>query len=156
MVPDEYLAKYVATQTDVEIIAWHGHCEVHERFTGAELRSFRDAHPGMKIIAHPECPPDVIAEADFTGSTSGMIHWVKEHRPRQAMLVTECSMSQNVQADIPDVQFIRPCNFCPHMKMITLPKILNCLLTMEEEVIVDPIVAARARKAVERMINLTN
>jgi quinolinate synthase len=156
MVPDEYLAKYVATQTDVEIIAWHGHCEVHERFTGDELRSFRDAHPGMKIIAHPECPPDVIAEADFTGSTSGMIHWVKEHRPRQAMLVTECSMSQNVQADIPDVQFIRPCNFCPHMKMITLPKILNCLLTMEEEVIVDPIVAARARKAVERMINLTN
>jgi quinolinate synthase len=156
MVPDEYLAKYVATQTDVEIIAWHGHCEVHERFTGDELRSFREAHPGMKIIAHPECPPDVIAEADFTGSTSGMIHWVKEHRPRKAMLVTECSMSQNVQADVPDVEFIRPCNFCPHMKMITLPKILNCLLTMEEEVIVDPIVAARARKAVERMVNLTN
>lgn len=156
MVPDEYLAKYVATRTDVEIIAWHGHCEVHEKFTGEELRTFRETHPGMKIIAHPECPPDVLEEADFTGSTSGMINWVKEHRPRQAMLVTECSMSQNVQAELPDVQFIRPCNFCPHMKMITLPKILNCLLTMEEEVIVDPIVAARARKAVERMINLTN
>lgn len=156
MVPDEYLAKYVATQTDVEIITWHGHCEVHEKFTGEELRTFREAHPGMKIIAHPECPPDVIKEADFTGSTSGMINWVKEHRPHQAMLVTECSMSQNVQAEVPDVQFIRPCNFCPHMKMITLPKILSCLLTMEEEVVVDPMVAARARKAVERMINLTN
>lgn len=156
MVPDEYLAKYVATQTDVEIIAWHGHCEVHERFTGEELRSFREAHPGLKIIAHPECPPDVIDEADFTGSTAGMIHWVKENRPAQAMLVTECSMSQNVQAETPDVQFIRPCNFCPHMRMITLPKILNCLQTMEEEVIVDPIVASRARKSVERMINLTN
>ncbi len=156
MVPDEYLAKYVATQTDVEIIAWHGHCEVHEKFTGEELRSFREAHPGMKIIAHPECPPDVIGEADYTGSTSGMIQWVKDHRPRQAMLVTECSMSYNVQAEIPEVQFIRPCNFCPHMKMITLPKILNCLLNMEDEVIVDPIVAERARKSVERMINLTN
>lgn len=156
MIPDEYLAKYVATLTDVEIIAWHGHCEVHEMFTGEEMRTFREAHPGMKIIAHPECPPDVIEEADFTGSTSGMIQWVKEHRPRQAMLVTECSMSQNVQAELPEVQFIRPCNFCPYMKMITLPKILNSLLTMEEEVIIDPIIAEQARKAVERMINLNN
>ncbi|MGB0084524.1 MAG: quinolinate synthase NadA [Rhodomicrobiaceae bacterium] len=156
MIPDEYLAKYVATQTDVEIITWHGHCEVHERFTGEELRSFRDANPGLKIIAHPECAPDVIGEADYTGSTSGMIHWVKDYRPSKVLLVTECSMSHNVEAETPGVQFIRPCNFCPHMKRITLPKILNALVTMEEEVSVDPIIAERARRAVERMINLTN
>ncbi len=156
MIPDEYLAKYVATQTNVEIITWHGHCEVHERFTGPELHTFREAHPGLKIIAHPECAPDVIDEADFTGSTSGMIHWVKDHRPSKVLLVTECSMSHNVQAETPGVQFIRPCNFCPHMKRITLPKILNSLINMEEEVTVDPLVAERARQAVERMINLTN
>lgn len=156
MLPDEYLAKYVATQTDVKIIAWHGHCEVHERFTGAELRGFREAHPGLKIIAHPECAPDVIAEADFTGSTHGMIDWVKDHRPPKVLLVTECSMSHNVQAETPEIQFIRPCNFCPHMKRITLPKILNSLVTMQEEVTVEPGVAERARRAVERMINLTN
>ncbi len=156
MIPDEYLAKYVATQTAVKIIAWHGHCEVHERFTGAELRGFREAHPGLRIIAHPECAPDVIEEADFTGSTHGMITWVKDHRPSKVLLVTECSMSHNVQAEMPEVQFIRPCNFCPHMKRITLPKILNSLVTMEEEVTVDPVIAARARRAVERMINLTH
>jgi quinolinate synthase len=156
MIPDEYLAKYVATQTSVEIITWHGHCEVHERFTAAELRDFREANPGLKIIAHPECAPDVIGEADFTGSTSGMIHWVKDHRPSKVLLVTECSMSHNVQAETTGVQFIRPCNFCPHMKRITLPKILNSLVNMEEEVVVDPLVAARARQAIERMINLTN
>jgi quinolinate synthase len=156
MIPDEYLAKYVATHTRVEIITWHGHCEVHERFTAAELNAFRDAHPGMKIIAHPECAPDVIGASDFTGSTAGMIHWVKEHRPSKVLLVTECSMSHNVQAETPGVQFIRPCNFCPHMKRITLPKILNSLVNMEEEITVDPLIAGRARQAIERMINLTN
>lgn len=156
MIPDEYLAKYVATQTKVQIITWNGHCEVHERFTAEELRSFRESHPGLKIVAHPECAPDVIKEADYTGSTSGMIHWVKENRPSRVMLVTECSMSHNVQAETPGIEFIRPCNFCPHMKRITLPKVLDALLNMEEEVLVDPIVAERARRAVERMINLTN
>jgi quinolinate synthase len=155
MIPDEYLAQYVATQTSVRIITWKGHCEVHERFTAEELRSFRDAHPGLKIIAHPECPPDVISEADFTGSTHGMINWVKTNRPGKVMLVTECSMSHNVAAETPDVQFIRPCNFCPHMKRITLPKILDALVRMEEEVTVDPAVAERARHAVERMIAVT-
>lgn len=156
MIPDEYLAKYVATQTDVEIITWHGHCEVHERFSGEELSEFREANPGLKIIAHPECGPDVIEEADFTGSTSGMIHWVKDNRPSKVLLVTECSMSHNVQAETPGVQFIQPCNFCPHMKRITLPKLLNALVNMEEEVTVDPQIAERARRSVERMINLTN
>jgi len=156
MIPDEYLAKYVAKQTDVEIITWHGHCEVHERFTAEELSAFREAHPGLKIIAHPECAPDVIDEADFTGSTSGMINWVQDNRPSKVLLVTECSMSHNVQVETPGVEFIRPCNFCPHMKRITLPNILNALINMEEEVTVDPLIAERARKAVERMINLTN
>ena len=156
MIPDEYLAKYVQTQTDVEIITWKGHCEVHERFTAEELNAFRTADPGVRIIAHPECPPDVIAAADFTGSTKGMIDWVKDNRPRKVVLVTECSMSSNVAAEVPDVEFVRPCNLCPHMKRITLQNILESLVYMRHEVTVDPLVAEKARRAVERMINLTN
>jgi quinolinate synthase len=155
-IPDEYLAKYVQTQTKVEIIAWKGHCEVHERFTGEELRKYRAADPSIRIIAHPECPPDVIAEADFTGSTAHMINWVKDKRPAKVMMVTECSMADNVAAETPDVEFIRPCNLCPHMKRITLPNILESLLYMQQEVTVDPSVAARARQAVERMVNVKN
>lgn len=155
LIPDEYLSRYVATQTDVEIIAWKGHCEVHERFTGEELRRYRETDPGLKIIAHPECPPDVIEAADFTGSTSGMIKWVTDHQPSRVVLVTECSMADNVTAEAPKTEFVRPCNLCPHMKRISLPKILDSLLYMKEEVTVDPNVAARARLAVERMVNLT-
>jgi quinolinate synthase len=156
MIPDEYLAKWVQTQTDVEIITWKGHCEVHERFTGEELRAYRQADPGVKIIAHPECAPDVLAEADFTGSTSGMIKWVTEHQPSKVLLVTECSMSDNVAVEAPNVEFVRPCNLCPHMKRITLPKILDSLVFLKDEVTVDPAVAERARTAVERMINLNH
>lgn len=156
LIPDEYLAKYVATQTKVEIIAWKGHCEVHERFTPEELQAFRDADPGTRIIAHPECPPEVIEVADFTGSTAAMIDWVKGKRPRKVVLVTECSMSSNVAAEVPDVEFVRPCNLCPHMKRISLEKIRDSLLHMQHEVTVDPAIAARARRAVERMVNLTN
>ena len=156
LIPDEFLAKYVQTKTKVEIIAWKGHCEVHERFTGEELDAFRAADPGVRIIAHPECPPDVLEAADFTGSTSGMIDWVKTNRPRKVVLVTECSMSSNVAAETPDVEFVRPCNLCPHMKRISLEKILDSLVDMRHEVTVDPAVAERARRAVERMVNLTN
>ena len=152
--PDEYLAKYVASRTAVKIIAWKGHCEVHERFTGEELRRYRESDPSIEIIAHPECPPDVIAEADFTGSTAKMIDWVRDRRPRRVVMVTECSMADNVQAEVPDVEFVRPCNLCPHMKRITLPKILDSLVCLKEEVVVDPAVAARARRAVERMVRL--
>jgi quinolinate synthase len=154
LIPDEYLAKYVATRTRVNILTWKGHCEVHERFTAAELTAYREAHPGIEIIAHPECPPEVLQIADFTGSTSGMINYVKQHRPRKALLVTECSMASNIEAEAPGVEFIKPCNLCPHMKRITLPKILDSLLYMQEEVTVDPLVAERARAAVERMVNL--
>ncbi len=152
--PDQYLAKYVASQSKVQIIAWQGACEVHERFTGDELRLYRENDPSVKIIAHPECPPDVIAEADFTGSTAHMIDWVRQKKPRRVVLVTECSMAHNVKAELPDVEFTQPCNMCPHMKRITLPKILESLLEMKEEVVVDPAVAERARRSVERMIYL--
>src|SRR5688572_9391622 len=121
--PDQYLASWVASQTKVKIIAWTGACEVHERFTGAELRAYREADPSIQIIAHPECPPDVLAEADFTGSTAKMADWVKQKRPARVLMVTECSMASNVAAEVPDVEFIRPCNLCPHMKRITLPRI---------------------------------
>jgi quinolinate synthase len=156
LIPDEYLAKWVASQTSVEIIAWKGHCEVHERFSGAELRAYREADPGVKIIAHPECNQDVIDEADFTGSTSGMIKWVKDNQPSKVLLVTECSMSDNVAVEAPNVEFVRPCNLCPHMKRITLPKILDSLVFLKQEVTIDPAVASRARAAVERMINLNH
>ncbi len=150
--PDEYLAKYVQTKTKVEIIAWKGHCEVHERFTGEEMEAMRAAEPGLKIIAHPECPPDVIAASDFTGSTAAMIDWVKTKRPPKVVLVTECSMASNVAAEVPEVEFVRPCNLCPHMKRISLEKIYEALLYNRYEVTVDPEIAVKARGAVERMI----
>jgi quinolinate synthase len=150
--PDEYLGKYVASQTDVEVILWKGHCEVHERFTGEQLRAYRTGQPDLQILAHPECPPDVLAEADFVGSTAAMIRRVGETRPRRVVMVTECSMSDNVAVEYPDVEFVRPCNLCPHMKRIALPKILWSLQTLQHEVQVDPEVGERARRAVERML----
>jgi len=150
--PDEYLGRHVARQTEVEVILWRGRCEVHERFTAAEIRDFRRRFDGITVLAHPECPPEVLAEADFVGSTSAMIRHVAEARPRRVVMVTECSMSDNVAVEHPDVEFIRPCNLCPHMKRITLPKILRSLETMTERVEVEPEVAARARRAVERML----
>src|SRR5437016_11122556 len=154
--PDQYLANYVASQTNVRIIAWKGACEVHERFTGEELRSYREADPSVQIIAHPECPPDVLAEADFTGSTAHMINWVRNNRSKRVVMITECSMADNVQAEMPDVEMVRPCNLCPHMKRITLPKILDSLVYLREEVTIDPLIAEKARHSVERMVNLKN
>jgi len=154
--PDQYLARYVASQTKVKIIAWKGACEVHERFTGDELRAYREADPSVQIIAHPECPPDVLAEADFTGSTAHMINWVRNKHPKRVVMITECSMADNVQAELPDVEMVRPCNLCPHMKRITLAKILDSLVYLREEVVIDPVIAEKARRSVERMINLKN
>ncbi|MBV6658014.1 MAG: quinolinate synthase NadA [Devosiaceae bacterium] len=154
--PDQYLARWVASQTEVDIIAWKGACEVHERFTGAELRAYKEADPSIKVIAHPECPPDVIAEADFTGSTAHIIDWVVEQKSGKVLMVTECSMADNVAVAAPDVEFVRPCNLCPHMKRITLPKILDTLLTMQGEVLIPPQMAERARRSVEAMVNLKN
>src|SRR5690349_17042483 len=154
--PDQYLARYVASKTNVKIIAWKGACEVHERFTGDELRAFREADPSVQIIAHPECPPDVLAEADFTGSTAHMIDWVRRHHPRRVMMITECSMADNVRAELPDIEMVQPCNLCPHMKRITLAGILDCLLELREEVGIAPAIAARARRPLEWMISLRN
>ena len=152
--PDEYLGRYVAGRTGVEIVLWQGHCEVHERFSAEDLRGYRASYPGVQIYAHPECPPDVLAEADYVGSTAGLLRHVDAVRPERVVLVTECSMSDNVAVAHPEVEFIRPCNLCPHMKRITLPKILASLEGMRHEVTVAPAVAARARRAVERMLEV--
>ncbi len=152
MLPDEYLAKNVAAETGVEIIAWAGHCEVHERFTAAEIRLLREQHPGVTVLAHPECPPEVVAEADFAGSTAAMIEYVGNQKPARVVMVTECSMSDNVAIDHPDIEFVRPCNLCPHMKRITLANIRQALETLTHEVTIDPVIATRARRAVERML----
>jgi len=149
--PDDFLAKYVASQTDVEIISWKGTCEVHEQFNDEEINEIRKNNPGIKIIAHPECPPDVIKASDFAGSTSGMIKYVKDNQPEKVMMVTECSMSDNVQIDNPNVKFIRPCNLCPHMKKITLPKVLDCLENEKNELVMEKETIEKARKSVERM-----
>jgi quinolinate synthase len=152
--PDEFLGRWVATQTDVDLILWHGHCEVHERFTAEELREYRNGWAGVEILAHPECPPDVLAEADFVGSTSGMIRHVGERRPSRVVMITECSMSDNVAVEYPDVEFVRPCNLCPHMKRITLNRIADALEHLQHRVEVEPALAARARRAVERMLEV--
>ena len=152
MLPDEYLAKHVASQTSVEVIAWKGHCEVHERFTGAEIAEFRSRFDDLVVIAHPECPPDVLAAADFVGSTAHMIDMVAKNRPPRVFMVTECSMSDNIAASLPDVEFVRPCNLCPHMKRITLANILTALQTLEPRVEIPAELADRARRSVERML----
>ena len=154
MLPDEYLAQNIAAETGVEIVTWVGHCEVHERFTAEDIRQLRAGHPGIVVLAHPECPPEVVGESDFTGSTAAMIDYVDAKRPARVVLVTECSMSDNVAVQHPEVEFIRPCNLCPHMKQITLPKIRRTLETMRHEVTIDPAVARPARRAVERMLEI--
>ncbi|MGJ4903027.1 quinolinate synthase NadA [Bradyrhizobium sp. HKCCYLS2058] len=152
MLPDEYLARNVAAQTKVRITAWKGHCEVHERFSADDVRTLRDNHPGVTVLAHPECPPEVVAEADFAGSTAAMSDFVGARRPVRVVLLTECSMSDNVAVLHPDIEFIRPCNLCPHMKRITLKNIRHALETNTHEVTIDPAMAERARRAVERML----
>jgi len=149
--PDNYLAKYVSSQTNVEIIAWKGVCMVHDQFNEKEIHDIRERNPGIKIIAHPECPPDVIKASDFAGSTGGMIKYVEDNQPKKVMMVTECSMSDNIQVENPNVEFIRPCNLCPHMKKITLPKILDCLENETGEIIMDKEIIEKARIPVERM-----
>ena len=154
-IPDEYLAQNIAREADVEVIAWKGRCEVHELFTAEELQQYREDDPGLKIIAHPECKPDVLDEADFSGSTSAMIKWVTDNQPDRVMMVTECSMSDNIAVENPNVDFVRPCNLCPHMKQITLPKVLEAMVFKRSEITVDAAIADKARAAVERMIDLS-
>jgi quinolinate synthase len=154
LLPDEFLARNVARQTRIGIIAWQGRCEVHERFDAQDIRDLREAWPDAEILAHPECPTEVLEAADFAGSTAAMSDYVMTRKPRRVVLITECSMADNVACDAPDTEFIRPCNLCPHMKRITLETIHEALLHDRYEVTVDPAVAARARAAVQRMIDL--
>ncbi len=158
MLPDEYLGQNIAAEVQsegLELILWQGHCEVHERFRPQDLRTMRSDNPGLQIVAHPECPPSVIAEADFAGSTAAMIRWIDQKQPKKVMLVTECSMSANIAATAPNVRFIRPCNLCPHMKRITLPNIMDSLLYLQNAIEIDEGLALRARSAVERMLELS-
>ncbi len=152
--PDQYMAKYVQTKTKVQIISWVGTCIVHERFSAHEIKDIKKQNPEIVVLTHPECPPEVIASSDFTGSTSGMSQYVKKNQPSKVMLVTECSMSDNVQVENPNVQFIKPCNLCPHMKTITLPKILDCLEKETNEILIPEVISRKARKAVERMVTV--
>jgi quinolinate synthase len=154
MIPDEYLAKNVAAQTGIKIISWHGRCEVHERFSAEDVRQLRAAYPGLIVLAHPECPPDVVAAADFAGSTGALQEYVIEKRPGKVVLLTECSMSDNVASAAPDVDFIRPCNLCPHMKRITLAAIYDALKEMKHEVTVPEPVRVRAKRAIDAMLAL--
>ena len=154
LIPDEYLARNVAAQTTVGIIAWKGRCEVHERFTAADIAEMREAYPNAEILAHPECPEDVLAASDFAGSTAAMTDYVAARKPRQVVMITECSMAANVAGDVPGVEFIGPCNLCPHMKRITLENIRDCLINMQFEVTVPEEMAERARLAVQRMVDL--
>ncbi|WP_255500472.1 quinolinate synthase NadA [Brevundimonas sp. P7753] len=154
LIPDEFLARNVAAQTNVGIIAWKGRCEVHERFTADDIAEMRVAYPGAEILAHPECPEEVLAASDFAGSTAAMIDYVTDRKPKQVVMITECSMASNVKGDVPGVDFIGPCNLCPHMKRITLENIRDCLKYMQFEVTVEPEMAERGRLAVQRMIDL--
>ncbi|WP_421700978.1 quinolinate synthase NadA [Aliiroseovarius sp.] len=155
MTPDQYLAQNVANLADKNVVYWPGSCIVHEQYTAQDLRDFREWNPGTQLIAHPECPPDVVAEADFSGSTSGIIKYVTDKKPEKAMLITECSMASNIADELPEVDFVGPCNMCPYMKKITLEKILYVLHTMDNQVEVDPAVAVKARQSVQAMIDLS-
>lgn len=156
MTPDQYLAQNIAKLVpEKNIVWWEGSCIVHEQYTASDLRDFREWNPGTRLIAHPECPPDVVAEADFSGSTSGIVKYVTDEKPEKALLITECSMASNIADQLPEVEFVGPCNMCPYMKKITLEKILWSLHTMTEPVEVDPEVAEKARVAVQRMIDLS-
>ncbi|MCL4131496.1 UNVERIFIED_CONTAM: hypothetical protein GTU68_020368 [Idotea baltica] len=155
MTPDQFLAQNVANLSKKKVVYWPGSCIVHELYTPEDLRAYRELDPEVKIIAHPECTPAVVAEADFTGSTSGIIKWVHDNKPAKAMLVTECSMASNISDELPEVEFAKPCNMCPYMKKISLEKILYVLHTMDNEVIVDPAMADKARLSVQRMIDLS-
>jgi quinolinate synthase len=154
MVPDEYLAHNVARQTYIKVIAWGGHCEVHKRFSAGDIRELRSGNPGLVVLAHPECPPEAVEEADYAGSTAGMISYVARERPKKVVLLTECSMSDNVAVEYPDVSFVRPCNLCPHMKRITLAKIRHALETETVEVQIDDLIAERARASLEAMLKV--
>jgi quinolinate synthase len=149
--PDRFLGAHVATRTPVQLILWDGRCEVHERFTAGQARHARERFQAA-LAAHPECPPEVIAEADFVGSTSAMGDWLARERPPRVALITECAMADNLRARFPDIEFVQPCNLCPHMKRITLPGIYTSLRDLVHEVHVPADIATRAHASLARML----
>jgi len=153
LIPDEFLAQNIAKTTDVEILTWAGRCEVHELYREEDILQLKKDHPECVVLAHPECPPEVLDAADFSGSTTGMADYVKENKPELVALITECSMSDNIRADCPDSEFIMACTMCPHMKKITLAKIVDCLRDMSNEVFVDDELAVPARASIEAMLS---
>jgi quinolinate synthase len=154
MLPDEFLAKNVAAMTKIKVIAWAGRCEVHERFSAEDIAELRAAHPGVIVLAHPECPPEVLAASDYAGSTAALANYVGKHNPKKVVLLTECSMSDNVAQAAPLTDFVRPCNLCPHMKRITLEAIYDALVNMQHEVVVPEETRVRAKKAIDAMLAL--
>ncbi len=152
--PDEYLGRWVEANTDVEVILWDGRCEVHEKFTAQEVQAYRDQFPGIQVIAHPECSLEVLEAADMVGSTSGMIKYLSEERPEKVVMITECSMSDNVSVEYPEIDFVRSCTLCPHMKKITLGSVRDSLKMRQFEIVIDPGIASRALRAVDRMIEV--
>lgn len=155
MIPDQYLAKYTQGYTDKKVLTWEGSCQVHEKFTPEDIKQFRERYEGVTVLAHPECPPEVLAESDYTGSTQQMIDYVESKKPARVVLITECSMSDNIAAAHPEMELVRPCQMCPHMKRITLPKILKALQTEEPEIILDTEVAARSLIPIQKMLDLS-
>jgi quinolinate synthase len=150
--PDEYLARNVAARTKVRIHAWKGKCMVHERFTVEEIRAYRAQFPGVEVLAHPECSPEVCAESDFVGSTKAMIDRLATPKSGRVLLVTECSMADNVQSAHPALAFVKTCTICPHMKRITLERILDSLREMKHAIVVPEEVRIPALRALDRML----
>ncbi len=165
--PDEYLARNVAAETgkrivfpakgdteeDFQMIGWEGRCEVHERFTVEDIVNVRKQFPDVVVLAHPECSPEVVEASDFSGSTTAMERFVRESKAPRYLLLTECSMGDNVAAANPEKEMLRLCNIrCPHMNQITLEDTLEALRKTQYVIEVEESVRIRAARAVERMI----
>lgn len=173
--PDEYLAKNVARETgrhvifpkktppkeddgtlDYYLITWHGKCEVHEKFTVEDIENVRRQFPDVVVLAHPECSPEVVKEADYSGSTSQMIRYVKTSPKKRFLLLTECSMADNIMAENPEKEMVRLCSVrCPHMNQITLEDTLEALEKEQYEIEVPEDIRKRALRSVERMLELS-
>jgi quinolinate synthase len=173
-IPDEYLAGNVARETgkhiiyptkdplrhfpnelDYQMIGWPGRCEVHEKFSVEDIQNVRKQFPDVVILAHPECSPEVVAASDFSGSTTAMIRYVEQTNAPRYLMLTECSMGDNVAASNPDKEMLRLCSVrCPHMNQITLEDTLESLRKEQFEIVLDEELRQRAYVAVERMLHI--
>lgn len=172
--PDEYLAGNLARETGKHIIfpdknncyhqspidkwdmlGWHGRCEVHDQFTVEDIEEARANHPDVKVLAHPECKPEVVAAADFSGSTSAMINYIKSKQPEQYLLLTECAMGDNIHASSPNHELLRMCHVrCPHMNQIQLVDVYEALLNNQFEITLPEHIRSKAFRAVDRMLHI--